>query len=65
MEAGMHGFWDQYVNVFDLVEKELQLDPFTGYAEQGQYSPAGFECKWPVFRDKVATSLATTLTPKP
>eukprot|EP00741_Cyanophora_paradoxa_P008367 tig00001302_g8094.t1 len=50
-EAGIHGFWHQYHNIFRLVE-ELGLDPFTGYAEQGQYSPRGLEAVWPVFREQ-------------
>jgi len=36
-EAGQHGFWDEYLNIFSLVEHELKLtDVFTDYAPQGQ-----------------------------
>ena len=53
-EAGQHGFWAEYHNIFALV-KELGLgadDLFTQYAEQGQYSPAGLEAVWPVYKDQ-------------
>ena len=43
-EAGQHGFWDEYGNIFGLIESlNLDEDPLTGYAEQGQYSPRGLE----------------------
>jgi len=59
-EAGQHGFWDEYGNVFGLLD-ELGItdDALTGYAEQGQYSPAGLEAVWPVYRDQ--TNLPTGL----
>lgn len=50
-EAGQHGFWAEYRNIFGLVD-ELGLDMddvFTRYAEQGQWSPAGLEAVWPVY----------------
>lgn len=53
-EAGQHGFWDEYFNIFKLVN-ELGLDEdavFSPYAEQGQYSPKGLEAVWPVFRER-------------
>lgn len=51
-EAGQHGFWDEYGNIFGLIESlNLDEDPLTGYAEQGQYSPRGLEAIWPVYRD--------------
>jgi len=54
-EAGQHGFWDEYHNIYRLLD-ELGLkgsnDPLTGYAEQGQYSPRGLEAVWPVYREK-------------
>ena len=42
-EAGQHGFWEEYFNIYKLLYDELKLedDPLTGYAEQGQYSPQG------------------------
>ena len=53
-EAGMHGFWDEYKNIFRLVEDELMLrDVFTDYALQGQYSPRGLEAVWPIYRDEM------------
>jgi len=51
-EAGQHGFWEEYFNIYALLD-ELGLDDvLTGYAEQGQYSPRGLEAVWPVYRDK-------------
>jgi len=56
-EAGQHGFWDNYYNIFALLENDLQSkisninDVLTGYAEQGQYSPRGLEAIWPVYRE--------------
>jgi len=53
-EAGMHGFWDEYKNIFNLVDNELGLeDVFTDYALQGQYSPRGLEAIWPIYRNEV------------
>ena len=52
-EAGMHGFWDEYKNIFHLVDQELELeDVFTDYALQGQYSPRGLEAIWPIYRNE-------------
>ena len=55
-EAGQHGFWDEYHNIYRLLYEDLGLtgaaDPLTGYAEQGQYSPNGLEAVWPVYRDR-------------
>ena len=55
-EAGQHGFWEEYFNIYKLLYDELELeeDPLTGYAEQGQYSPQGLQAIWPVYRDKQA-----------
>ena len=38
-EAGQHGFWEEYFNIYKLLYDELKLqeDPLTGYAEQGEY----------------------------
>ena len=52
-EAGQHGFWDEYGNIYKLMD-EIGLDRdavLTGYAEQGQFSPSGLEAVWPVYRD--------------
>lgn len=55
-EAGQHGFWQNYHNIFRLLREEIPgfdmdqaLSPFS---EQGQYSPRGLEAVWPVFREQ-------------
>lgn len=67
-EAGQHGFWDNYHNIFRLLDQDLpKVDPeevLTGYAEQGQYSPDGLEAVWPVYRQQspqLPTGLAQAL----
>jgi len=67
-EAGQHGFWDNYHNIFKLLE-ELPIDvddALTGYDLQGQYSPRGLEAEWPVYRSKrtLPTGLAQALYTK-
>ena len=59
-EAGQHGFWDNYANIFNLLDNDIpsiknDIDTkiLTGYAEQGQYSPQGLEAVWPVYRHQV------------
>lgn len=59
-EAGQHGFWNNYENVFRLLKKDLQgqhgfsVDQaLTKYAPQGQYSPGGLEAVWPVYNKEV------------
>jgi uncharacterized protein with NAD-binding domain and iron-sulfur cluster len=54
-EAGQHGFWDQYYNIFRLLDEDLGIidDVLTEYAEQGQYSPEGLEAVWPVYRNQI------------
>ena len=51
-EAGQHGFWDQYHNIFRLLRDDLGImdTALTDYAEQGQYSPNGLEAVWPIYR---------------
>ncbi|KAL3782397.1 hypothetical protein HJC23_005445 [Cyclotella cryptica] len=52
-EAGQHGFWDNYHNIFRLLDEIFpdRVDEIlTDYAEQGQYSPRGLEAVWPVYR---------------
>jgi len=54
-EAGQHGFWDNYYNIYHLLRTDLQLDmetALTDYAEQGQYSPQQLEAVWPVYRNQ-------------
>jgi uncharacterized protein with NAD-binding domain and iron-sulfur cluster len=60
-EAGQHGFWDQYYNIFKLLREDLDIfdTALTDYAEQGQYSPNGLEAVWAVYRDQ--TQLPTGL----
>ncbi|BAU63498.1 amine oxidase [Stanieria sp. NIES-3757] len=49
VEAGIHGFWYPYNNIFSLV-KELAIDPFTPFTRSSQYSPAGLEVESPLFQ---------------
>lgn len=62
VEAGIHGFWYPYHNIFGLV-KELGLDPFTPWTQSSQYSPAGLEVVSPIFQDlpRLPTPLGTFL----
>ena len=67
-EAGQHGFWDNYHNIFQLLDTGLsEVDAeeiLSGYAEQGQYSPDGLEAVWPVYRQQspqLPTGLAQAL----
>lgn len=62
VEAGIHGFWYPYKNIFSLVEK-LGLDPFTPWTRSAQYSPAGLEVESPIFQDepRLPTPLGTFL----
>ena len=78
-EAGQHGFWDNYYNIFSLLYTDLKdkinngtvddddNNVLTGYAEQGQYSPRGLEAVWPVYRTRsprLPTGLAQALYTK-
>jgi uncharacterized protein with NAD-binding domain and iron-sulfur cluster len=73
-EAGQHGFWDNYENIFSLLDNDIPKnllgdtdDILTGYAEQGQYSPNGLEAIWPVYRQQspqLPTGLAQGLYTK-
>jgi uncharacterized protein with NAD-binding domain and iron-sulfur cluster len=60
VEAGIHGFWYPYRNIFDLV-KELDINPFTPWTQSSQYSPAGLEVESPIFQDlpRLPTPLGT------
>jgi uncharacterized protein with NAD-binding domain and iron-sulfur cluster len=62
VEAGIHGFWYPYRNIFALVE-ELGLQPFTPFTRSSQYSPAGLEVESPLFQQKphLPTPLGTFL----
>lgn len=62
IEAGIHGFWYPYSNIFSLV-KELGLSPFTDFTRSSQYSPYGLEVESPIFQDlpQLPTPLGTFL----
>jgi uncharacterized protein with NAD-binding domain and iron-sulfur cluster len=49
VEAGIHGFWYPYRNIFGLVD-ELGIQPFTPYTRSSQYSPHGLEVESPLFQ---------------
>ncbi|MBD2578059.1 FAD-dependent oxidoreductase [Oscillatoria sp. FACHB-1406] len=62
VEAGIHGFWYPYRNIFHLVER-LQLQPFTPFTRSSQYSPHGLEVESPIFQNepRLPTPLGTFL----
>jgi uncharacterized protein with NAD-binding domain and iron-sulfur cluster len=49
VEAGIHGFWYPYRNIFAVVQ-ELGLTPFTHWTRSHQYSPNGLEVTSPIFQ---------------
>ncbi|ASC70414.1 Amino-oxidase [Halomicronema hongdechloris C2206] len=49
VEAGIHGFWYPYRNIFALTD-HLGLQPFTPWTRSGQYSPQGLEVESPLFQ---------------
>jgi uncharacterized protein with NAD-binding domain and iron-sulfur cluster len=49
VEAGIHGFWYPYRNIFGLTD-ELGIQPFTPYTRSSQYSPYGLEVESPLFQ---------------
>ncbi|MEO1094846.1 MAG: FAD-dependent oxidoreductase [Cyanobacteria bacterium J06638_28] len=49
VEAGIHGFWYPYRNIFGLTD-ELGIQPFTPYTRSAQYSPHGLEVEAPLFQ---------------
>jgi uncharacterized protein with NAD-binding domain and iron-sulfur cluster len=54
-EAGQHGFWNNYHNIYRLLRDRLgngTTAVLSDYAEQGQYSPRGLQAVWPVYRDQ-------------
>ncbi|MGF1677512.1 MAG: FAD-dependent oxidoreductase [Rivularia sp. (in: cyanobacteria)] len=60
VEAGIHGFWYPYKNIFALIN-ELNINPFTTWTRSSQYSPAGLEVESPIFQDlpRLPTPLGT------
>eukprot|EP00752_Nemacystus_decipiens_P008853 g7900.t1 len=65
VEAGVHGFWYPYRNIFKLIEKDLKIDPFTPWTQSAQYSPAGLEVISPIFQNmpRLPSPLGTFLYP--
>ena len=69
-EAGQHGFWKNYHNIFRLLRQEIDNfdinQALTDYAEQGQYSPRGLEAVWPVYQNQpsLPTGLAQAVHTK-
>jgi uncharacterized protein with NAD-binding domain and iron-sulfur cluster len=49
VEAGIHGFWYPYRNIFSLIDR-LGIQPFTPYTRSSQYSPQGLEVESPLFQ---------------
>lgn len=62
VEAGIHGFWYPYHNIFALID-ELAIQPFTPFTQSSQYSPAGLEVESPIFQNMppLPTPLGTFL----
>jgi uncharacterized protein with NAD-binding domain and iron-sulfur cluster len=62
VEAGIHGFWYPYRNIFSLIN-ELEINPFTSWTRSSQYSPFGLEVESPIFQDlpRLPTPLGTFL----
>ncbi|MBO3459226.1 FAD-dependent oxidoreductase [Aetokthonos hydrillicola Thurmond2011] len=62
VEAGIHGFWYPYSNIFSLVN-ELEISPFTSWTRSSQYSPVGLEVESPIFQNlpQLPTPLGTFL----
>lgn len=62
VEAGIHGFWYPYRNIFSLVN-DLKLSPFTDWTRSSQYSPHGLEVESPIFQNEplLPTPLGTFL----
>lgn len=49
VEAGIHGFWYPYRNIFSLTD-QLGIQPFTPWTQSSQYSPHGLEVESPLFQ---------------
>ncbi len=61
VEVGVHGFWRPYFNVFELVQKELGLSPFSDWTKSSQRSPRGKVVESPIFfrEPRLPTPLGT------
>eukprot|EP01023_Acetabularia_acetabulum_P049350 TRINITY_DN5265_c0_g1_i2.p1 TRINITY_DN5265_c0_g1~~TRINITY_DN5265_c0_g1_i2.p1 ORF type:complete len:546 (-),score=110.46 TRINITY_DN5265_c0_g1_i2:337-1974(-) len=52
VEPGIKGFWYQYQNIFNLVEKELNIkNAFTRFTPSGFWGPKGLTTESPVFSE--------------
>ena len=62
VEAGIHGFWYPYRNIFALTDR-LGIQPFTDWTRSAQYSPQGLEVESPLFQAQpyLPTPLGTFL----
>lgn len=62
VEAGIHGFWYPYRNIFALTD-HLGIQPFTEWTRSAQYSPHGLEVESPLFQAQpyLPTPLGTFL----
>ncbi|WP_035987493.1 FAD-dependent oxidoreductase [Leptolyngbya sp. KIOST-1] len=62
VEAGIHGFWYPYRNIFALTD-HLGIQPFTEWTRSAQYSPQGLEVESPLFQAQpyLPTPLGTFL----
>ncbi|BDI19089.1 hypothetical protein ANSO36C_48910 [Nostoc cf. commune SO-36] len=49
VEAGIHGFWYPYRNIFSLIN-ELEINPFTTWTRSSQYSPERLEVNHQIFK---------------
>lgn len=49
VEAGIHGFWYPYRNIFALTDA-LGIQPFTPFTRSAQYSPQGLVVESPLFQ---------------
>ncbi|MEM9219795.1 MAG: FAD-dependent oxidoreductase [Cyanobacteria bacterium P01_F01_bin.150] len=65
VEAGIHGFWYPYSNIFSLID-ELEISPFTDWTRSSQYSPNGLEVDSPIFQNEplLPTPFGTFLYPE-
>ncbi|CAM9213153.1 unnamed protein product [Ectocarpus sp. 8 AP-2014] len=65
VEAGVHGFWYPYRNIFRLIEDDLKIDPFTPWTQSAQYSPNGLEVISPIFQNmpRLPSPMGTFLYP--
>ncbi len=65
VEAGIHGFWYPYQNIFRLI-RELKLNPFTAFTRSNQYSPYGLETESPIFQNepRLPSPLGTFVYPQ-